>query len=422
MVTTLLHGLLNSEKGTMSSILNVRETITFDDSIHRIENHAYKPYGQSVFGYNDSVSIVIQNENSYLLPSESRLFIEGKIVNTAKTKATDANLGKNCALFLFSELQYRLNNEVVDHVRNPGITTLLKGTASFTPDHSNILLNAGWGSVANIKELVDSKGHFNFCIPLKMIFGFCEDYKKIILNARHELVLIRNRNDTSSVLATKSDPDVQIILEKVWWEMPHVHVADKNQIPLWNILKNDRSLRLAFRHWDLTESIAPEINFWSWQIKFTTHLETARYVILGFQVDREAYDKDSSIFDSVDITNLKVYLNSVRYPEENFLCDFETKTLAHAYDLYSRFQPSYYIYNGLSNPLFSPIEFHNNPIFVIDCSHQNESIKSSIIDVKIEIETKNPFKRNTMAYCLVIHDVIIDMNPTTNRVIKRVQI
>lgn len=414
--------MLNSAKGAMSSILNVRENITFDDSIHRIENHVYKPYGQSVFGYNDSVSIVIQNENSYLLPSESRIFIEGKLTNSEKKKPTDIDLNKNCMLFLFSELQYRINNEVIDHVRNPGITTLLKGIASFTPDHSNTLLNAGWGSTENLKNLVDDKGHFNFCVPLKLIFGFCEDYKKIILNARHELVLIRNRNDVSSLISNKPGTEAQIVLEKIWWEMPHVHVSDKMQIPLWNILKNDMSLRLAFRHWDLVESVAPEINFWSWQIKFTTSLETARYVILGFQIDRNKYEKDSSSFDLIDITNLKVYLNSTRFPEEKFLCDFETKTLAQAYDLYSRFQTSYYMHHGLSKPLLSPIEFHKNPIFVIDCSHQNESLKSSIIDMKIEIETKKPFKSNTLAYCLVIHDVIIDMNPTTNHVMKRTQI
>ena len=28
-----------------------------------------------------------------------------------------------------------------------------------------------------------------------MLLGFCEDYKRLIVNARHELILIRARND-----------------------------------------------------------------------------------------------------------------------------------------------------------------------------------------------------------------------------------
>ena len=39
-------------------------------------------------------------------------------------------------------------------------------------------------------------------IPLNTIFGFAEDYQKIIVNARHELILIRSRNYVNAVLQT----------------------------------------------------------------------------------------------------------------------------------------------------------------------------------------------------------------------------
>jgi len=51
-----------------------------------------------------------------------------------------------------------------------------------------IALNAGWNSRSDTEE-----GYF--CMPLSMLLGFCEDYKRLIVNARHELILIRARND-----------------------------------------------------------------------------------------------------------------------------------------------------------------------------------------------------------------------------------
>ena len=33
-----------------------------------------------------------------------------------------------------------------------------------------------------------------------MILGFAEDYRKIVVNAKHELILMRSRNDLNAVL------------------------------------------------------------------------------------------------------------------------------------------------------------------------------------------------------------------------------
>jgi len=36
--------------------------------------------------------------------------------------------------------------------------------------------------------------HFNFSIPLKNLLGFAEDFKKVLLNCKHELVLLISKN------------------------------------------------------------------------------------------------------------------------------------------------------------------------------------------------------------------------------------
>ena len=39
------------------------------------------------------------------------------------------------------------------------------------------------------------KGTFSFRIPLKHIFGFCEDYNKIVYGLKHSLILVRKTDD-----------------------------------------------------------------------------------------------------------------------------------------------------------------------------------------------------------------------------------
>ena len=85
-----------------------------------------------------------------------------------------------------------LNGVEIDCNRNVGIINIIKKYVSLTYDKSLIALNAGWNIRSDTEE-----GHFNFCVPLNMLLSFCEDYKHVIVNARHELILIISRNNNN---------------------------------------------------------------------------------------------------------------------------------------------------------------------------------------------------------------------------------
>jgi len=105
----------------------------------------------------------------------------------------------------------------IDRNRNVGITSTLKNYVTMS---SVILRNAGWDAQTT------AAGYFNFCVPLYVLLGFCEDYKRVVINARHELILIRAQNDNKCLMG---DPATESMLElfKVQWRMPHVIERDK---------------------------------------------------------------------------------------------------------------------------------------------------------------------------------------------------
>ena len=68
--------------------------------------------------------------------------------------------------------------------------------------------------------------------------------------------------------------------------------------------------------------------------------------------------------------------------------------------MYSNFQTSYY--NKEAEPILSKSQFLNKtPLFAIDCSKQNESIKTGPVDIRLEFEEGNNFPEETTAFCLV---------------------
>lgn len=88
---------------------------------------------------------------------------------------------------------------------------------------------------------------FNFCVPLNMFLGFCEDYKRIVINARHELILIRARNDVNCIVAHQQAANPKVTLLKVQWRMPHVVLNDVNKLSLLRTLDSGRYLNMSYR-------------------------------------------------------------------------------------------------------------------------------------------------------------------------------
>ena len=85
--------------------------------------------------------------------------------------------------------------------------------------------------------------------------------------------------------------------------------------------------------------------------------------------------------------------------------------------MYVRFQQNYYYKEP--QPLLSCQEFKNNPpIIVVDVSHQNESVNSGPIDIELEFETAQNIPTNTTAYCILIHDRIIEYIPLRGEIKK----
>ncbi|XP_050064227.1 uncharacterized protein LOC126553083 [Aphis gossypii] len=284
-------------------------------------------------------------------------------------------------------MKYEINGIQIQKLANPGITTTLKGYCSYNKTNITSHHNSGWDNdIKNANKDFIESGNFNGCINLKDLFGFCEDYKRILINCNQQLILNRASLDINAVKQYKNNEvvadapklkDVKINTTKILWRMPIVKVSDKEKIRLLKVVNNQKPLTCAFRSWELCEyPFLPQNTSHSW----------------------------------------KVYLNSEVFPYEDFQSDFTRNKLATLYRFYVEFQKSYYGHDEVT-PLLNRTDFKNLcPIMVVDMIKQNDNVKMSTIDLRIELETDEAFPASTSAYCLILHDQIITYNPFNGEV------
>ena len=68
----------------------------------------------------------------------------------------------------------------IDRCKNVGLSRMLKGYVSLTPNQIHFAENAGWHDADLTDKIANEGGYFDVTIPLSMILSFAEDYRKII--------------------------------------------------------------------------------------------------------------------------------------------------------------------------------------------------------------------------------------------------
>ena len=144
----------------------------------------------------------IESQDVFTHPSESYLIFEGRLTKAdgiAYANADEVALTNNGIMHLFSRLEYHLSNQLIKSLNYPGQATTMLGLLKYPDDFSKAqVLNQLWykdtsttaakadnnGFAARHAYLIQSptvKGTFSFRIPLKHIFGFCENYDKLCM-------------------------------------------------------------------------------------------------------------------------------------------------------------------------------------------------------------------------------------------------
>ena len=285
--------------------------------------------------------------------------------------------------------------------------------------------NTGW----NARKLYiinnsNTKGSFSFEIPLKHIFGFCEDYDKVVYGLKHTLTLTRNDDDDAIFKNNARDGpgnpvavNRKIMLSKISWFMPHVTPADKDKMELYKIIERKEKLPVGYRMIQCDTASVPQTTSFSWRLSVKSSPEVPRFIIAGFQTNKSGnQETNPSIFDNVNISNIYVMLNSIRYPTADYNISFLAQKFSRAYGDGAEFRSKFFNMDGLiSNLNINPADYKTlYPLFLFDVSKQSEKLKYSTTDIQIKMHFSANVPLNIQAYAVTISDRLINFQSNGN--------
>jgi hypothetical protein len=408
-----------------ASVLDVHVKPSYSNSIVSWEYHTHLPFSTQTYNNNDEIRIAINQQDVFTLPSQSFILIEGKVelatgADPTKVQLKDVNFTGNGACFLFEEVRLEMSGSIeVDRVKNVGVSTTMKDYLVLSDHDMTALSHTGFRKPgATIDGFVDNKSDFVFCIPLNRLLSVFERFDKVLLNVKQELILLRSSNDEDALVTKVANKNqFKVNVQKISWKVPYLRVDEVTKLRLLKTVNADKPLNIPFHKWELYENpTVPQSKRFMWTVKTASQSNKPRYAVIGFQTSRKSNSAlQSNVFDSVKVSDIRLWLNSTYYPY-----DASHGTIQLFYDNYCRFKSSYFAHDEFKqSPLLDFKTFQQYaPLYVINCSHQDESIKTGSVDVRLDVTCDENIGKDTIAYCALIYDEVVQYRPLTGLVRK----
>ena len=147
------------------------------------------------------------------------------------------------------------------------------------------------------------KGTFSFRIPMQHIFGFCEDYDKIVYGLKRDPTLVRKADDNASFRGAAAGAG-KVGLDKISWFMPHIIPADAEKFSIYKTIQSKVKVPVAYRTRQCNMLSVPESTSFTWRLSVETAPEKPRFIIVGFQRTKDGdQTKNPSTFEHVNLRN-----------------------------------------------------------------------------------------------------------------------
>ena len=241
---------------------------------------------------------------------------------------------------------------------------------------------------------------------------------------KHNLTLTRN-DDNDAIFRAANDAAGnpvaagKVVLKDIYWFMPHVTPADKDKMELYKIIERKEKIPVGYRMIQCdSASISQNSTNFSWRLSVKSSPEIPRFIIVGFQTDKSSNQlQNPSLFDHVNVSNIYVMLNSIRYPTTDYNISFLGSKYSKVYGDAAEFRSKFFNMDELiSNPNFTPLEYRAfYPLFLFDVSKQSEKLKYSTTDIQVKMHFSAGIPAGTQAYAVIISDRLINFQSDGNK-------
>lgn len=360
--------------------------------------------------------------------SKFQFYISGTLQKADGTNyATNANvkLIDNFVPYLFSRIEVKKHNYLLDEVEYPGITSTVKSIVSYENSDQNMLKNCGF-----ISSCDGSAKNFYVCGNLSHLgLGFFEDVKIPIYKGGFVISFIRD-TDTHTVYRWKSMkqdkgqsvPDDttlpgegKVFINEFIIRVPLIEFKPTSKISLVKELSDLQTLNFHFRRWQCIRKPGLNGNSCSFDVtNIFRNVQNPTFVLVAFQTTADQVN-NSSHFTPANVKNIRIYINDQIYPEELQNLSIDEGNYSIAYEMYRDFKN---VYSNNDHMLYEPSKFMMRKcVFVIDTSKQPNNISNARSNIRISVDFTPAVPENTVMYVVIVSHATLSYD-LINNVIK----
>ena len=398
----------------------------FSNGVVRSEYKTVMPVSELNFNTPNNYTVFKLDYGDTFYNSRFMYHITGKVVKsngTAYAANTTVKLVDNFPAFLFTRIELKKHNTIIDNVDMPGIASTVKCLLT------NSYMATKTLPISGLISTFTGGGKFEALGTLGQLgLGFFDHLRYPMYKGGFEIIFTRaGDNDalyhwTSSAAGATEPDDGKIVIDSFTLRVSLVEYSVTSKIQLIDGLKHlsDKgSLTYNFYQWQCIDKKGVFGTSFNFDItNVYRNVYNPQFVIIVLQTNRiNDQKKDPSKFDHCNIKNVAVKINGDRYPQEmqNFTAD-KWRVL---YDQYLRFRSVNF---GDTDVLLSPEELKDKyPMLVIDTHLHPINTDRSRSDIQIELDFNTAIASpqadsGTTAYAIVVSELHFKYDITRNNI------
>ena len=259
-----------------------------------------------------------------------------------------------------------------------------------------------------------NKGKIKGYLCLEDIFGFCKTFKKVTKNLGFHITF--KTNDLQNIIYSSMADDINVTINNLYLYVPNLTPSVETQVMFNEATQNN--YKITFDEWYTERRIISD-TITQIDIGSSQHVNSPKYLIAAHQTrtraDTANKNNNIAIFDNLNLQKYYVEIDSVRYPRDSVLINYEQNDYIESYkDLKLFFKE--YIGEALMSPFISYSDMKTKyPIQIIDLRHQADHITPKKIQLFQEYSADTD---NCKFYLILIRRREIELVSDGNKLIE----
>ncbi|XP_046666417.1 uncharacterized protein LOC124358167 [Homalodisca vitripennis] len=369
----------------------------YEEQVTGIERSEYRtvmPVSDLNFNTPNNYTVFKLDHGDAFYDSRIMYHIHGELVKksdgTEYPAASTIQLIDNFPAYLFSRIELKKHNTLLDSVDHPGITSQVKGLVSYSKSQMYMLPTSGFISKfsgGGKFEALGTLGHLGL--------GFFDHLRHPMYKGGFEITFTRAEDNdaiyhwSGNAQGATEPADGKVVIKSFVLRVPLVEYETNAKSQLIAGLKqmSDKdSLKYTYLQWQCIDKKGVFGSTFNFDVTgLYRNVYNPKFIIVALQTNRaNKQKKNPSRFDHCNLKNVSVKINGHRYPAEMQNCDMTAQNYRLLYDQYLTFRKLMY---GDTDVYVNMDDFKSRyPIIVIDTHLHPTSRDRSRNDIQVELD------------------------------------